>query len=391
MARSAGKDGARPAANSDQVGKPTAASNGAAVDETQASPAPAQGLAESLAAPDFEELDLAGRIVGGDPSGPWPIPERDVGGRHRGWAKRLEAWATLGVLAFLGRMPEFMLAPLLAGLARFACRLDRRRSTAARGFLKQALGDDQSAAQLDRRVLTAWRHLLRLGAEALSFERRCLGRPLGEHYRVRASADARAVLEAESGCLLVGAHLGDWEAGLPALAGLGFAPLYAVGKPPQNHYLAQHLQALRQRRGMRLLARRGAMADVPKVVRSGGAVVMLLDQRAVRRPVMAPFFGRMARCDRSAGVLLRRLGAPVVLFSCLRGDSRGGREGRFELDLGPVIHPGDVAGMGSEAVAALLNGLQERMILARPDQYFWVHDRYRETSSDSDEEPEPGA
>jgi KDO2-lipid IV(A) lauroyltransferase len=334
------------------------------------------------APPQLLDLDLAGCVVGGDPEGPWPIPEREVGGRHSGGAKRLEAWAARALLGFFGRLPGVLLAPVLGGLARLARRLDRRRSGAAGTFLRQALGED--GAQLERRVLDAWRHFFRLAADAVGFDRRCLGMPLAEHYRVRASACAREVLESGAGCLLVGAHLGDWEAGLPALAGLGFTPLYAVGKPPQNHYLALELQALRQRRGMRLLARRGAMGDVPGVVRAGGAVVMLLDQRAARRPVMAPFFGRLARCDRSAGVLLRRLGAPVVLFSCLRAE----RPGQFELNLGPVINPEDVAGLKPEAVATLLNGHLERMILDRPDQYFWLHDRYRDTPA---EEREPAA
>jgi KDO2-lipid IV(A) lauroyltransferase len=327
----------------------------------------------------LKELELSGCAVGGDPAGPWAVEERVVGGRHRGIGALLEAWAARGAIGFLGVLPEFLLAPALSGLARLARHLDRRRTQAATVFLKQALGEARDSREARARVIASWRHLFRLAADAAAFDRRLLGRPLGDHFRVRASDAARAVLEAGNGCLLVSAHLGDWEAALPALAGLGFAPLYAVGKPPQNHYLALHLQALRERRGMRLLPRRGSMADVPKVVRAGGTVVLLLDQRAVRRPVLAPFFGRPARCDRSAGVLLRRLSVPVVLFSCLRGSAPG----QYELDLTHVIHPEDVAGLDPTAVATLLNGHLERMILARPDQYFWLHDRYRDTSAGS--------
>jgi len=33
--------------------------------------------------------------------------------------------------------------------------------------------------------------------------------------------------------------------------------------------------------------------------------------------------------------------------------------------------------MSPEEIATRINACFERLILARPDQYFWLHDRYR--------------
>ncbi|MFM7280995.1 MAG: hypothetical protein ACKO32_04355, partial [Planctomycetia bacterium] len=39
--------------------------------------------------------------------------------------------------------------------------------------------------------------------------------------------------------------------------------------------------------------------------------------------------------------------------------------------------PEELTGASPEAVAARINAELERLILACPDQYFWLHDRYR--------------
>ena len=120
--------------------------------------------------------------------------------------------------------------------------------------------------------------------------------------------------------MLVTGHIGDWEAGVGALPWLGVSPVYAIAKPPRNRPLSILVQREREKRGVRLLPRKGAMRDAPKVLRAGGAIGMLLDQRARQRPILAPFFGRPARCDRTAGVLLKRLRAPVLICACYRAE-----------------------------------------------------------------------
>jgi KDO2-lipid IV(A) lauroyltransferase len=115
------------------------------------------------------------------------------------------------------------------------------------------------------------------------------------------------------------------------------------------------------------------MQDAPAVVAGGGMLGLMLDQRARKRPVMAPFFGRAARCDRSAAVLLKRLRAPIVFAACYRT----GTPWRWRLEVPTVLWPKDLEGQTVEAITARVNGELEKLILAAPEQYFWLHDRYR--------------
>jgi KDO2-lipid IV(A) lauroyltransferase len=182
------------------------------------------------------------------------------------------------------------------------------------------------------------------------------------------------------GSLLVTLHLGDWEAGSSILPWIGFDPLYVVAKPPRNRPLSLHLQRLRESRGLRVLPRRGAMKHASAILSAGGSLAMLLDQRARMRPAMAPFFGRMAACDRSAGVLVRRAKVPVMVGAIYRAD----RPYRWRVVVPRVLWPEELAGRSPEDVAALLNVEFEKLIRAAPEQYFWLHDRYRGISAQAE-------
>lgn len=304
----------------------------------------------------------------------WPVERLEVVGTRDGFLAHVESLAARGALWTLGSLPDVPREWAIGAFARLAKLFDRSHSNAARGFLRQALGE-MSERELDARVLEAWRYFLRMIVESENFDRRVDPAHILDHYTLDFSDEVRALFASKEGRIIVTAHLGDWEAASAVLPWIGCDPLYVIVKPPRNKPLSIHAQAIREGRGIRVLPRRGAMQYAGAVIQAGGTLAMLLDQRARTRPVMAPFFGRIARCDRSAGVLLRRLRAPVVLGACYR-------EGpwRWRIVLREILHPKDIAGLDPTAIATLVNQSFERHILARPEQYFWLHDRYRGTA-----------
>jgi KDO2-lipid IV(A) lauroyltransferase len=336
-------------------------------------------IAGSAAADDEED----GEPTAGEPPFPsslppglrsdWPAPRRAVLGTRGGILAQLECAVARAALSLLSLLPLWLRAPLVGALARAAKAIDRRRSEAARVFLRQALGADMGVRELEGRVLQAWRHLLHVTLDAEALHRHVPLDRIREHLEVEMCEDARRILESRRGCIVATAHVGDWETGAAAMPWIGFDPFYVVSKPPKNRPLSVHAQRLREQRGVRLLPRRGAMKDAAAVIRGGGALALMLDQRARKRPVMAPFFGRRARCDRSAAVLLKRLRAPVVFVACYRA----ARPWRWRIEIPKVFRPEDLEGRSVEAITEQVNRELERLILAAPEQYFWLHDRYR--------------
>lgn len=302
----------------------------------------------------------------------YPYPREQLGHSRNGLGAWSEYLALRAVQETLGRLPDPLFRPLAAGGARLARLLDRGRTRSAREFVRAAL-PHLDAAAADRLVLAAWRHLLRL---TVTFDRMhdvMLRHRLGDHYDVEICEGFEDLQQSGRGVIFVTAHVGQWEAVGAPLNALGFSPLYCIGKPPRNHPLARYVQRTRERAGGIMLPRNGAMKGVPAVVRAGGGVIMLLDQRARKKPIYADFFGRPAACDRSVGVLLRRVGAPIVFVACYGTDTPL----RFQLRFTSVVHPEELSGQAPEAIVARVNRELEALILQAPDQYFWLHDRYK--------------
>lgn len=307
-------------------------------------------------------------------AGDWPVEWQPVWGEQTGLGARLSTLALRGALTVASRAPDGAVEALVNGLAALAQRFDRRRNQSAREFLRQAYGA-LPEAELERRVRDAWRHLFRVGVDT---ERFFLRVPLDEtpaHFDVHVSDAARAVLREERGCMLVTAHLGNWEAALSIVPWLGFHPLYGVARPPKNRYLSEIMQATRERRGVRILSRKGAMTAAPAVLKAGGTLGLVIDQRTSGRALLAPFFGRLARCDRSSGVLMKRQKVPIVMLACTLTD----RPLHYRLELTEVMWPEDWQRAEVEEIVTHLNGLFEREIRRYPEQYVWIHDRYRDT------------
>lgn len=327
-------------------------------ERAQLEPAPAAWLSRSMAR---------------DESIEWPIERVEVRDDRRGPKAWAEYLAFRVACATLGALPRVLLDPILGGMGRVLERLDRRHADAARAFIGAALPelDDKQRASLAR---SAWSHFARVSFRASRIHKLVAGKALGEVYDVLATPAARELIDSGEGCVLASAHVGNWEATGPIFLALGRQPLYGIGKAPRNDPLSRYMQRTRELVGGRMLPRKGAMQGAPKVVRAGGSVLMLLDHRSRGKPVWAPFFGRVAACDRSAGVLLRRLGAPILFVGIYEQD--GPRPLRAELHT--VLRPEDLAGLNPEAIARRVNAELEALILREPTQYFWLHDRYKD-------------
>src|SRR5258706_10252452 len=270
----------------------------------------------------------------------WPVPAQEVRGPRGGLLAWLECQLVLGFVGGVARLPAGLRSAFVGALARVARRFDRAHSRAAEESLRQALGREMPLDELQARVLQAWRHLFEVTLDLEVFERRLDRARAAEHLELDLCPEARQLLARKEGCVVASGHMGDWETGAVLLTWAGFGPLYVVSKPPKNRWLSVHAQRLRESRGMRLIPRRGALEFVPAIVRAGGTVALLLDQRARVKPVLAPFFGREAKCDRSASVLVRRLRAPLVFAACYRT----AQPGRYRLVAPRVVRPEELQG-----------------------------------------------
>lgn len=178
-----------------------------------------------------------------------------------------------------------------------------------------------------------------------------------------------------SGVYILCCHLGNWE--LMCQYGTHrFKPTHVVVKPIGKMALAETVAAMRGERGMTVIARdsdRQATVSIFRALRAGDLVGFMADQRRKRGHV-APFFGRSCHTNTSLLQLWLRNKAPIIPVSMVRTGFD-----RFRFVVWPeFIPPADLSGpLFFEESARAMNAVLERMVDTRPEQYFWMHRRWK--------------
>lgn len=205
-------------------------------------------------------------------------------------------------------------------------------------------------------------------------------------------ACAEALRRATSGgrgVVVATAHTGNWDLSacaaarwLTSLHGIGRrSPLHVVTKRLSWRSLDRLWQRLRAERGVTLVGAEGAARSVREALGRGAVVAMMVDQAPTREGSVLsfPFLGEVARHDLGPVLLAARSRASIIIVFGSRGP-----DGRHLLELGGVIDPGALRAQGgvlaaSRTIAASL----ERFVRARPEQWLWLHRRWKPYASPS--------
>jgi KDO2-lipid IV(A) lauroyltransferase len=151
--------------------------------------------------------------------------------------------------------------------------------------------------------------------------------------------------------------------------------LAVVVRPLDSPALQALAERARLKTGVEIIAKRRALAPVRSALAAGKIVGILLDQNASRREgVFVPFFGRLASTSRALAVLALRTGTPIVpIFA--RRDPDGGHRVIIEPSI-PPPPTSDRARAVVELTAACARAI-ERAVREVPEQWLWMHDRWR--------------
>lgn len=169
-------------------------------------------------------------------------------------------------------------------------------------------------------------------------------------------------------------HLGSWEC-----AAIGVARITKeahVTARVMNNPLAQRwLRENRACAGLIVHDRRGGVRGVNRALEDGFVALQAVDQNQRRRGVLVPFFGELASTERAAAALAVRKGYPFVVAACIRQ----GVGFRFKVEIGEVLIPVNTGDHAADVIHLVrrMNTALEKLILRFPDQYLWIHDRYK--------------
>jgi Kdo2-lipid IVA lauroyltransferase/acyltransferase len=167
--------------------------------------------------------------------------------------------------------------------------------------------------------------------------------------------------------ILVSGHFGNYEAARASLVARGFS-VGGLYRPARNTYFNDHYVRTMEAFGGPIFAQgqRGTAGFV-RHLKAGGQLVLLFDQD-VRGAEPVEFLGRPARTATSAAALALKYGALLIPFYATRQDDGLS----FVIDLEAPIPVSDAATMTAAISASL-----EARVRAHPEQWFWIHRRWK--------------
>ena len=176
------------------------------------------------------------------------------------------------------------------------------------------------------------------------------------------------------GVLLFGAHFGNWEIGNAALAIMThpFNFIYRIFNSP---LLERAITGVRASYGNISLSKDNAMRPMIRLLKKGSTINILIDQNvAWYDGVFIDFFGRDACTTSGLALLALHTKAPV-----LPAFTRRLPDGRYLLEIGRKV---DIVSCGNRDADVLINTqnftkIIEDQIRKYPEQWFWVHQRWK--------------
>jgi KDO2-lipid IV(A) lauroyltransferase len=271
----------------------------------------------------------------------------------------------LGLLWLVGRLPWSWQRRLADGFGAFVfhCVPIRRQVTLVN--LRRCFPELSAGAC--RRLARRHYQSLALGLFEVG---RCWWRPAGDlpACRLEGLAGLERARAAGRGVLLVSGHFTTLEIAGRMLALR--APICCLYRDPNNPVLADLLRRHRTAWTNRAIEMRD-LTGLIRALRDGETVWYAPDQgKWTPQSAVLPFFGQPAITNTSTHRLAKMSGAAVFTFF-----PRREKDGTYVLTIGPEL--ADFPSAEAEADTLRLTALLEDAIREAPEQYLWVHRRFK--------------
>ncbi len=187
-----------------------------------------------------------------------------------------------------------------------------------------------------------------------------------EHFLLDAMKSGRPII-------VTTAHFGQWEIfGLAVAA--HFGPSSVLGRKLDSSVMDKILRANRSQFDVELIDKDGGAKDILKALKARRIVGILVDQNtAPKDGIKVQFFGKDVLHTPAASVLAQKTNALIInAFIYQKGENLN--EICFE-------EPIDISTFDKEDAVQKATQMQcsacEEMVRARPEEYFWFHQRFK--------------
>jgi KDO2-lipid IV(A) lauroyltransferase len=291
--------------------------------------------------------------------------------------ERLEYWLVTAVARTLGRLPRG-LARILVRILTFTSYIGLSR---LRGVGERNL--DLALPELPSKTKKAILRLVfrNLGWQLVEFCRmpRYTRQNTQGWLRTEGLDHYLAARARGKGVLILTGHLGAWELSSFYHSLMGY-PMGMVIRRLDNRLLDEYVNSIRCLHGNRVLHKDDFARGLLTAMRSGQTVGILMDTNMTPpQGEFVEFFGLTACTASGLARVALKTGAAVLPGFCVWEE----KEQQYVLHFGPEITPARTAGHEADREAEILaltqecNDVLESWIRRYPDQWLWIHRRWK--------------
>lgn len=278
------------------------------------------------------------------------------------------------IIAAIQVMPPALCERLAGGVSRLAVDVFRIREALIDENLRHSF-PEWTAAQRKQVARQMWEHLFLLVCEIALAPRKIHETNWRKFVRMNDTAQMTTYLLDPRPVVFVSGHFGNFELGATIMGLFGF-PSYAVARDLDNPWLDRLLRGFRESRGQFILPKDGSALQIQAVLEAGRILMLLGDQHAGTKGVWINFLGRPASCHKALALFTLSSGAPMMVSYC----RRTGGMFRFDVGLEGVVDPRALP-ESLRTVTELTQWYNDRLadiVRRAPNQYWWVHRRWKE-------------
>ncbi|MEE8574724.1 MAG: lysophospholipid acyltransferase family protein, partial [Thermodesulfobacteriota bacterium] len=191
-------------------------------------------------------------------------------------------------------------------------------------------------------------------------------------------------LKRGKGLMFSTAHFGNWEL-MAAYCGLRGYPLAVVARRQKMDVFERYISWVRARSGNVVVEKKKSMRKLMRMLKDNGILGILMDHNVTRSEgVFVDFLGTPASTNKGPALLAVKMEVPVVPAFIVR-EGRG-----HKIVIGDEVHLVSTGDKDSDIVenTRRIIGPINDIIRRYPEQWFWVHRRWRTRPLDEVERKE---
>ena len=273
---------------------------------------------------------------------------------------------------FLGHIPLIVSLWLGRGLGRLGFYLDKKHREIVLNNLKTAFGQEKSPDEIN---LIAKKVFENLGMNLMEFFRLPWLKieDLEGYVEPEGFENLRKAYEKGKGVIILTGHFGNWEMVGVFYALMGY-PFDVVVRDLDNPVMDAFVRWVRARSGNRIISKNRSMRGLIRTLSKGGMAAILLDQNVTWSEGMFVYFFDRLACTNKGTALLAMASGAVVIPTFIVRDGR-----KHRVIIGEEIAIKNTGNRAADQLAntALFTKIIEEFVRKYPEQWFWLHQRWK--------------